>query len=85
MFSAVDLRMVDSGHIHQRRDFTCRHTRHVWAPSTGVILPERIQPIIGVKEVGLVEYCFRPDSFEVRHVRAPGQTDVGLEELLGKK
>jgi 3',5'-cyclic AMP phosphodiesterase CpdA len=82
LLSSVDLRLVASGHIHQRRDFTCRHTRHVWAPSTGVILPERIQPIIGVKEVGLVEYRFQPDGFEVRHVRAPGQIDVGLDELL---
>ena len=85
LLSSVDLRLVASGHIHQRRDFTFRHTRHVWAPSTGVILPERIQPIIGVKEVGLVEYRFQPDGFEVRHVRAPGQIDVGLDELLKAK
>ena len=85
MFSAVDLRLVASGHVHQRRDFTFRHTRHVWAPSAGFIIPDRMQEVIGIKEVGLVEYRFRPDSFEVRHVRAPGQTDVGLEELLGKK
>jgi hypothetical protein len=84
MFAAVDLRLVGSGHVHQRRDFTFGHTRHVWAPSAGFILPERIQPVIGTKEVGLVEYRFRPDSFEVRHVRAPGQIDVGLDELLGK-
>ncbi len=84
MLSAVDLRLVASGHVHQRRDFSFGHTRHVWAPSTGVILPERMQPVIGVKEVGLVEYRFAPDSFEVRHVRAPGQVDVGLDELLGK-
>ena len=84
MFAAVDLRLVASGHVHQRRDFTFGHTRHVWAPSTGFILPERIQPIIGTKEVGLVEYRFQPDAFEVRHVRAPGQIDVGLDELLGK-
>ena len=85
MFSAVDLRLVASGHVHQRRDFTYGHTRHVWAPSAGFIIPDRMQEVIGVKEVGLVEYRFQPDSFEVRHVRAPGQTDVGLEELLGRK
>jgi 3',5'-cyclic AMP phosphodiesterase CpdA len=84
MLSAVDLRLVASGHVHQQRDFTFGHTRHVWAPSTGFIIPERMQPIIGVKEVGLVEYRFAPDSFEVHHVRAPGQIDVGLDELLGK-
>ncbi|NOJ40811.1 metallophosphoesterase family protein [Bradyrhizobium australiense] len=85
LFSAVDLRLVASGHVHQRRDFTYRHTRHLWAPSTGFILPERIQPVIGAKEVGLVEYRFQPDAFEVRHVKAPGQTDVDLDSLIGRK
>ena len=85
MLSAVDLRLVASGHVHQRRDFTFGHTRHVWAPSAGFIIPDRIQPVIGVKEVGLVEYRFQPDGFEVRHVRAPGQIDVGLDELLKAK
>jgi 3',5'-cyclic AMP phosphodiesterase CpdA len=85
LFAAVDLRLVASGHVHQRRDFTYRHTRHVWAPSTGFILPERIQPVIGIKEVGLVEYRFQPDAFEVRHVKAPGQTDVDLDSLIGRK
>ena len=51
------------------------------SPSTGFIIPDRMQEVIGVKEVGLVEYRFQPDSFEVRHVRAPGQIDVGLDSL----
>jgi 3',5'-cyclic AMP phosphodiesterase CpdA len=84
MFAAVDLRLVASGHVHQRRDFTFGPTRHVWAPSAGFIIPDRMQEVISVKEVGLVEYRFQPDGFEVRHVRAPGQIDVGLDELLGK-
>ena len=84
MLGAHDIRLVGSGHVHQRRDFTFGHTRHVWSPSVGVIFPERIQPVIGTKEVGLVEYRFRPDSFEVRHVRAAGQIDVGLDALLGR-
>ena len=82
MFGAVDLRLVASGHVHQRRDFTFGHTRHVWAPSAGFIIPDRIQEVIGIKEVGLVEYRFQPDSFEVFHVRAPGQIDVGLDSLV---
>ncbi len=84
MLSVVDLRLVASGHVHQRRDFTFGHTRHVWAPSAGFVIPDRMQEAIGVKETGLVEYRFAPDSFEVRHVRAPGQIDVGLDEVLGK-
>lgn len=84
MLDAVDLRLVASGHVHQRRDFTWRHIRHIWAPSTGFILPERIQPVIGVKEVGLVEYRFTPDSVEVRYLKPPGLVDIGLDELFGR-
>ncbi|MET3845600.1 metallophosphoesterase [Bradyrhizobium sp. OAE829] len=82
MFGAVDLRLVASGHVHQRRDFTYGRVRHVWAPSVGFIIPGRMQPLISIKETGLVEYRFTPDSFEVRHIRAPGQVDVDLDELL---
>jgi 3',5'-cyclic AMP phosphodiesterase CpdA len=83
MFAAVDLRLVASGHLHQRRDFTRGHVRHVWAPSSGFIIPDRLQEVIGIKEVGLVEYRFRPDGFEVRQVTAPGQIDVDMDSLFG--
>jgi 3',5'-cyclic AMP phosphodiesterase CpdA len=83
MLRAVDLRLVASGHVHQRRDFTFRHVRHVWAPSAGFIISDQRQEVIGTKEVGLVEYRFQPDSFEVRHIRAPGQVDVDLDSLIG--
>jgi 3',5'-cyclic AMP phosphodiesterase CpdA len=83
MLRAADLRLVASGHVHQRRDFTYRHIRHVWAPSAGFIISDARQEVIGTKEVGLVEYRFQPDSFEVRHVRAPGQIDVDLDSLIG--
>jgi 3',5'-cyclic AMP phosphodiesterase CpdA len=83
MFGAVDLRLVASGHVHQRRDFTFSHTRHVWAPSAGFIISAARQELIGIKEVGLVEYRFQPDAFEVRHVRAPGLIDIDLDSLLG--
>jgi 3',5'-cyclic AMP phosphodiesterase CpdA len=84
MLRTVDLRLIASGHVHQRRDFTYRHARHVWAPSAGFIISDRLQERIATKEVGLVEYRFQPDSFEVRHVKAPGQIDVDLDELLGR-
>ena len=83
MMRAADLRLVASGHVHQRRDFTYRHIRHVWAPSAGFVISDARQEVIGIKEVGLVEYRFQPDSFEVRHVKAPGQIDVDLDSLIG--
>ena len=82
MLRAVDLRLIASGHIHQRRDFTYGRVRHIWAPSTGFIIPDRLQEVIGTKEVGLVEYRFQPDSFEVLHVKPPGMIDIGLDSLL---
>ncbi len=84
MFDKVDLRLIASGHIHQRRDVTFGHVRHVWAPSTGFTIPDRIQPVIGVKQTGLIEYRFAPDCFEVRHIRATGQLDYGLDEVNRK-
>ena len=83
MLGKVDLRLVASGHVHQRRDFTYGRVRQVWAPSTGFVIPDRKQEVIGAKEVGLVEYRFQPDGFEVRHIRAQGQVDVDLDSLLG--
>jgi 3',5'-cyclic AMP phosphodiesterase CpdA len=82
MLEKVDLRLVASGHVHQRRDFTHGHIRHVWAPSAGFVIPDRKQEPIGVKATGLVEYRFQPDAFEVRQVRAPGQADIDLDSLL---
>jgi 3',5'-cyclic AMP phosphodiesterase CpdA len=81
MLGAVDLRLVGSGHVHQRRDFTYRRVRHVWAPSAAFIISDAKQERIALKETGLVEYCFAPDSLEVRHVRAPGQADIDLDSF----
>lgn len=84
MLRGADVRLVASGHVHQRRDFTYQGVRNIWAPSAGFIISDARQERIGIKEVGLVEYRFQPDSFEVRHVRAPGQVDVDLDSLLAK-
>jgi len=84
MFRAVDLRLVASGHVHQRRDFTFGHIRQVWAPSAGFIISDARQEKIGIKQTGLVEYRFAPDSLEVRHVRAHGQIDVDLDGFYRK-
>jgi 3',5'-cyclic AMP phosphodiesterase CpdA len=85
MFGNVDLRLVASGHVHQMRDFTYGHVRHAWAPSAGFVISDRRQEVIGVKAVGLVEYRFQPDGFEVRFVRAPGQLDIDMDSLISAK
>jgi 3',5'-cyclic AMP phosphodiesterase CpdA len=82
MLDAVDWRLVASGHVHQRRDFTYGRVRHVWSPSAAFVIADTRQDRIGLKETGLVEYRFQPDSVEIRHLRAPGQVDIDLDELL---
>jgi 3',5'-cyclic AMP phosphodiesterase CpdA len=82
MLGAVDLRLVASGHVHQRRDFSHGRVRHIWAPSTAFIFSDARQERIALKETGLVEYRFTPDAFEVRHIRAPGQADIDFDTLL---
>lgn len=82
MIAQADVRLVASGHVHQRRDFTYGRVRHVWAPSASFVLSDKRQERIGIKETGLVEYLFQPDSFEVRHVKATGQVDIDLDDLL---
>ncbi len=83
MLDGVNLRLVACGHVHQRRDYTFRNVRHIWAPSSSfVIRSNEKQELIGVKEVGLVEYLFQPDGFEVRHVRAAGQINIDLFSVL---
>src|SRR3954469_25669069 len=49
MLRNVDLRLVASGHLHQRRDFTRVRVRHVWAPSCGFIIPDNRQEVIAIK------------------------------------
>src|SRR5437660_111543 len=50
MLRAVDLRLVASGHVHQRRDFTFGHAGPIWPPSAGFIIPNPRQELIGIKE-----------------------------------
>lgn len=54
--------VVASGHVHQYRSTERDGTRHVWAPSTGFIIPDARQPRYGEKDVGYVEHSFAPDG-----------------------
>jgi 3',5'-cyclic AMP phosphodiesterase CpdA len=85
MLRSVDLRLIASGHVHQRRDYTYHTIRNVWAPSAGFVISDARQDRVGIKEVGLVEYRFQPDGFEMRYARAPGQVDIDLDSLLAKE
>ena len=79
----VDLRLVASGHVHQHRHSQVGGVRHCWAPSTAFVLPDRIQPRLGVKRVGYVAYTFGVDNVEVEIVEAPELTNHSLDDFPG--
>ncbi len=74
--------LVASGHVHQYRSTCAGKTRHVWAPSTGFIIPDERQPRYGDKEVGYVEHSFEPDgSHEARFVRVPALRRLDITDF----
>jgi 3',5'-cyclic AMP phosphodiesterase CpdA len=79
----ADLRLVACGHVHQHRMFEHEGVRHVWAPSTAFILPDAMQPRIGTKAVGLVEYDFDGADVAVRFVTPAGARHLDLFDVPG--
>ncbi|MFC3228255.1 metallophosphoesterase family protein [Marinibaculum pumilum] len=65
--------VIATGHVHQFRDLVVGASRHVWAPSTGYVMPERVQPLYGMRDVGWVEHRFGADgSHDCAYLR-PGK------------
>ncbi len=74
--------VVASGHVHQYRSTLAGAVRHVWAPSTGFIIPDSHQPCYGEKEVGYVEHRFEPDgSHASMLVRPPGLQRLDMADF----
>lgn len=51
-----DVRIVASGHVHQRASLLHDGLRAEWAPATWAVIPESVQPTIAEKVVGWVEH-----------------------------
>jgi 3',5'-cyclic-AMP phosphodiesterase len=74
--------VVASGHVHQYRSTMAGPVRHVWAPSTGFIIPDTRQPRYGEKEVGYVEHRFEPDgTHSSTFVRVPGLERLDIADF----
>jgi hypothetical protein len=65
--------LVVSGHVHQFRVLDVGPRRHVWAPTTWAVLPDRIQATYGAKRCGVVALTLAAD----------GRTQARLEEPAG--
>jgi 3',5'-cyclic-AMP phosphodiesterase len=76
--------LVACGHVHQYRSTEMAGTRHVWATSTAFVLPDRLQPRYGTKEVGYVEHRLEPDGrHDSRLVQVPGVPTLNIADFPG--
>jgi 3',5'-cyclic AMP phosphodiesterase CpdA len=64
------VRLVSTGHKHQTRAFLLDGIYYIWAPSTACVNGAPTALHWGVREVGFVDYRFRPGAFEHRIVGA---------------
>lgn len=72
------------GHVHQYRESGPAESRHVWGTSTAFVLPDRLQPRYGVKEVGYVEHRLEPDGGHAsRLVQVPGVPTLDIADFPG--
>lgn len=74
--------LVVCGHVHQYRVTESAGMRHVWGTSTAFVIPDRLQPRYGIKQVGYVEHTLRPDgTHDSRLVRVPGVATLDIADF----
>lgn len=76
--------LVGSGHVHQFLSCRPLGAHHVWAPSTGFVLPDARQPIYGLKQTGYVQHLLEPDgSHQSDLVTVPGLETLSIADFPG--
>jgi len=81
LFEIMDdhpIQLMASGHIHQALSITRDDLAIVWSPTTSFILSDKIQPKIGEKYCGVVEYEIKPTSIEVAFHQPDGMTTENM-------
>jgi 3',5'-cyclic AMP phosphodiesterase CpdA len=83
LFASAPVKLVASGHTHQHRRTRVAGIEFVWCPSTGFVLKSAaMQPVIGTKEVGFVDYSFAPDgSVSIAIRRLPTMIDHDIADF----
>jgi 3',5'-cyclic AMP phosphodiesterase CpdA len=80
LLSALDLRLVLSGHTHQYVDRVIAGVRHVWLPSTAYIFPDTMQERIGEKVTAITVLELSADGYRLGIVSAEGVLPHNLVE-----
>lgn len=64
------VRLVSTGHKHQTRSFSLDGIYYLWGPSTACVNSPPTTLHWGTREVGFIDYRFRPNGFDHRIVGA---------------
>jgi 3',5'-cyclic AMP phosphodiesterase CpdA len=64
------VRLISAGHKHQIRSFSLDGIYYFWAPSTACVNSPPGKLHWGAREVGFIDFRFRPDGFDHRIVGA---------------
>lgn len=81
LFVGRDLRLIVSGHVHQRRRVLIDGIEHVWLPSVAFSIPDQMQERIGEKQVGHGVLELTPDAHSFRFVTAAGVINHSLADV----
>jgi 3',5'-cyclic AMP phosphodiesterase CpdA len=83
LFATAPVKLVASGHTHQHRRTRTAGIDFVWGPSSGFVLKSAaMQPVIGTKEVGFVDYSFAPDGVATVAIRrVPAMLDHDIADF----
>ena len=76
--------LVACGHVHQYRSTeAARHAPYL-GNLDGVVIPDRLQPRYGTKEVGYVEHRLEPDgSHDSRLMQVAGVPTLNIADFPG--
>jgi len=80
--AAADRPVVVSGHVHQYLQHERDGIAHVWAPATWATLPDRIQPPVGAKVIGVVALTLHDDGrheVELQHPAGRREAMLGVD------
>lgn len=80
------VRLVGSGHLHQRRSVVWSDIAFVWCPSSGYVREAgSTSAFDGVREVGCAEYeLHRDGTVSWAFTRVPGMTDVDVDPVVAR-
>ena len=80
--AAADRPVVVSGHVHEYLQHERDGIVHVWAPATWATLPDRIQPPVGAKVIGVVALTLHDDGcheVELQHPAGRREAVLGVD------